>query len=191
MRGNAFKGDILLALWFFNKVAWFVLASNMAANTTFCLCLVKRLNFGHVTIYEPTHFKKMVQVWKAKSLILCLRYDPQIHFRRRNHNFHFHTNDVQGSIQGIWGVEASPQRCAASPKKILLSLRYIGNYIGKIIQTRQGHCKQCNIFQNCVSKCTRLHLSAYSFQKIPGGACPWTSLGSLLPSVNRDLSPKR
>ena len=79
------EGRYFMALWFFNKVVWFVLASNMAANTTFCLCLVKRLNFGHVTIYEPTHFKKMVQVWKAKSLILCLRYDPQIHFRRRNH----------------------------------------------------------------------------------------------------------
>ena len=43
------------------------------------------------------------------------------------------------------------------PKKVLLSLRYIvGNYIGKIIQTH------CNISQSCVSKCTRLHLSAYS-----------------------------
>ena len=79
------SGRYFMVLWFFNKVVWFVLASNMAANTTFCLCLVKRLNFGHVTIYEPTHFKKMVQVWKAKSLILCLRYDPQIHFRRWNH----------------------------------------------------------------------------------------------------------
>ena len=27
----------------------------------------------------------------------------------------------------------------------------------------------CNISQNCVSKCTRLHLTAYSFQKISGG----------------------
>ena len=41
-----------MALWFFNKVVWFVLAtmlegillpSNMAAKTTFCLYLVKRL----------------------------------------------------------------------------------------------------------------------------------------------------
>ena len=34
----------------------------MAANTTFCLSLVKRLNFGHVTTYELAHFKKMVRV---------------------------------------------------------------------------------------------------------------------------------
>ena len=27
----------------------------------------------------------------------------------------------------------------------------------------------CNISQNCVSKCTRLHLSAYSFQNMAGG----------------------
>ena len=29
----------------------------------------------------------------------------------------------------------------------------------------------CNISQNFVSKCTRLHLSAYSCQNISGGAC--------------------
>ena len=65
------------------------------------------------------------------------------------------------------------EKFPVSSPKILLSLRYIGNYIGKIIQTRQGHCTHCNISQNYVSlsKCTRLHLSAYSFQKISGGAC--------------------
>ena len=52
------------------------------------------------------------------------------------------------------------------PKKILLSLQYMSNYVGKIIQTRWGWWTHCNISQNCVSKCTRLHLSAYSFQKI-------------------------
>ena len=58
--------------------------------------------------------------------------------------------------------------------KILLSLWYIGNYIGKIIQTQQGHCTHCNISQNCVSKCTRLDLRAYSLQNISrgGGGAP-------------------
>ena len=37
------------------------------------------------------------------------------------------------------------------------------------------------ISQNCVSKCTRLHLSAYSFQNISGGACPRTPCRKLLP----------
>ena len=60
----------------------------------------------------------------------------------------------------------------ASPPKILLSLWYIGNYTGKIIQTRQGHWTQCNISQNCVSKCTRLYLSTNSFQKISGDLVP-------------------
>ena len=45
-------GRYFMALWFFNKVVWFALAamlegillpSNMAAKTTFCLYLVKRL----------------------------------------------------------------------------------------------------------------------------------------------------
>ena len=103
----------------------------------------------------------------------------------------------QGSIQGIWGVKASPFQNAQlpPPKKILLSIWYIGNYIGKITQTRRGYCTHCNISQNCVSKCTRLHLSANSFQKISGGGggrdLPPDPLGRLLLSATRDFSPKR
>ena len=73
------------------------------------------------------------------------------------------------------------------PQKMLLSLQYISNFIGKIIQTRRGQCTHCNISQNCVSKCTRLHLSAYSFQKISGGACPKPPLGRSWPSATWDL----
>ena len=38
----------------------------------------KKSYFGLVTRYELTHFKKMVRVWKTKSLVFCLRYDPLI-----------------------------------------------------------------------------------------------------------------
>ena len=38
-----------------------------------------------MTIYELIHFKKMVRVWKTKSPLFCLRYDPLIVFRRQNH----------------------------------------------------------------------------------------------------------
>ena len=38
-----------------------------------------------MTSYELTHFKEMVWVWKTKSLLFCLRYDPLIVFRRQNH----------------------------------------------------------------------------------------------------------
>ena len=38
-----------------------------------------------MTSYELTHFKKMVWVWKMKSLLFCLRYNPLIAFRRQNH----------------------------------------------------------------------------------------------------------
>ena len=132
-----------MALWFFHKVVWFVLAamfegillpSNMAAKSTFCLYLVKRLivalrcavngttssfqqfslmfrckvsvqkevihsfiksHFRHMTSYKLTHLKKMVRIWKTKSLLFCLRYDPLIVFlKAKSYNFHFHENDV-------------------------------------------------------------------------------------------------
>ena len=55
----------------------------------------KKSHFGHVTSYELTHFKKMVQAWKTKSLLFCLRYDPLIVFpNAKSCNFHFHKNDV-------------------------------------------------------------------------------------------------
>ena len=38
-----------------------------------------------MTSYELTHSKKMVRVWKTRSLLFCLRYDPLIVFRRQNH----------------------------------------------------------------------------------------------------------
>ena len=38
-----------------------------------------------MTSCKLTHFKKMVRVWKTKSLLFCLRYDPLIVFRRQNH----------------------------------------------------------------------------------------------------------
>ena len=77
-------------------------------------------------------------------------------------------------------------------KKIFLSLQYISNSIGKTIQTRRVQCTHCNISQNCVSKCARLHLSAYLLKKkFPGRTCLRTPLGNLWPSVTRDFSPKR
>ena len=49
-----------------------------------------------MTSYELTHFKKMVQVWKTKSLLFCVRYDPLIVFQQRNHiSIFFHKNDVR------------------------------------------------------------------------------------------------
>ena len=134
--------EIFYGTLIFNKVVWFALAamlegillpSNMAAKTSFCLDLVKRLivtlrcavnvptstfqhspwslrakfsservnsqfqksHFGHVTSYELTHFKKMVQFWKTKSLLFCSRHDPLIVFwRKKSYNSHFHKNDV-------------------------------------------------------------------------------------------------
>ena len=63
-------------------------------------------------------------------------------------------------------------RSFSPPPQKILSLQYISNYIGKIVQTRRSQSTHCNISQNCVSKCTRLHLSAYSFQNISGENAP-------------------
>ena len=51
----------------------------------------------HVTGHELTHLKKMVRVWKSKSLLFSLRYDPLIvFFFKENHHiiFIFLINDV-------------------------------------------------------------------------------------------------
>ena len=128
-----------MALWFFNKVVWFVLAavlegillpSNMAAKTTFCLYLVKRLivtlrcavnvttssfqhfpwslrarfvsvqkeiihnfkksHFGHLTIYELTHFKKIVGVWKPNHYYFAKIWPTNGFSKANSYNFHFH-----------------------------------------------------------------------------------------------------
>ena len=131
-----------MALWFFNKVLWFVLAamlegillrSNMAAKTSFCLYLVNRLivalkcavnvttssfqyfpwsfkckicvqkevidnfwksHFGHVTSYELNNFKKMVRVWKTKSLLFFKIWPTNRFSKAKSYNFHFHKSDV-------------------------------------------------------------------------------------------------
>ena len=78
----------------------------------------------------------------------------------------------------------------APPKKILLSLQYMSNYVAKIIQTWRGWWTHCNISQNCVLKCTRLHLSAYSFPKFSvGGGSPRIPLGCSSPLATQDFSP--
>ena len=68
----------------------------------------QKSHFGHVTNYELTHFKKMVQVWKTKSLLFCSRHDPLIVFwRKKSYNFHFHKNDVTWplSANGLFVLE--------------------------------------------------------------------------------------
>ena len=42
-----------------------------------------------MTSYELTRFKKMVWVWKTKSPLYCLRYDPLIIFQGQNHTVKF------------------------------------------------------------------------------------------------------
>ena len=73
-------------------------------------CYFSWTNLGHVTIYELIHFKKMVRVWKTKSPLFCLRYDPLIVFLKvKSYNFHFHKNDVTWplSANGLLSVNPS------------------------------------------------------------------------------------
>ena len=68
-------GSYFMALWFFNKVVWFVLTamlestllpSNMAAQTTFCLYLVKRLI---VTLRWAVNIKYKYKICVQKGVI--------------------------------------------------------------------------------------------------------------------------
>ena len=81
----------------------------------------------------------------------------------------------------------------SSPPKILLSLQYISNCTGKIIRRDEVSAHTAAFLrQNCVSKCTRLHLRAYSFQKRSGWVCPRTPLGSSWSLATQEyFSPKR
>ena len=78
--------------------------------------------------------------------------------------------------------------------------------ISEISSRRDEVSADTNISQNCVSKCTKLHSSIYSFQKNSGGhnpgqlrpqgfclkkKSPQTPLGSSWPSATLDFSPKR
>ena len=88
------------------------------------------------------------------------------------------------------GRTSTPLKGPASPPPPPKYIVIISNYIGKIIQTRWGQCTHCTISQNCFSKCNRLHISAYSFQKISWGMAP-DPLGGSSPLTTRDFSPKR
>ena len=75
-----------------------------------------------------------------------------------------------GFYLGYLRGRSSPSpKCPTSPPKILLSLRYIGNYIAKIIQTRRGPCTHCNILK-IVSQNAPDCISAHNhFKKFPRG----------------------
>ena len=81
---KSIQGRYSMALWFFNNVVWFVLAamlegillpSNMAAKTTFCLYLVKRVTVTlrcavNVTTSSFQHSLKFNwKIWVQKEVI--------------------------------------------------------------------------------------------------------------------------
>ena len=77
---------------------------------------------GHVTSYELTHFKKTVRVWRTKSLLFCVRYDPLIVFRRQNHvTFIFikkkcHIESANGLLRKFWWNGCQIQFTTLAPK---------------------------------------------------------------------------
>ena len=76
-----------------------------------------------------------------------------------------------GVLSRVFEKEKLLPRPRKRPKCYHYSIQ-VTVYIGKIIQTRRSQYTHCNISQNCVSKCTGLHLGAYLFQKISRGYAP-------------------
>ena len=73
-----------------------------------------------MTIYELRYFKKMVRIWKAKSLLFCLRYDPLIvHSKAKSYNFQFHKNDVTWRCQMAYSPtkQVPRQFCTGKPPR--------------------------------------------------------------------------
>ena len=99
-----------MALWFFKKVVWFVLAttlegillpSNMVAKSNFCFCLVKRLIVMLKCAVNVTtsSFQQFPLSLSAKflfgnSLLFCLRWPTYRFLNAKSYNFHFSKNDV-------------------------------------------------------------------------------------------------
>ena len=107
-------------------------------------------------IHQFHNITSLHHIWNSTSAKVCI-CDPA-------------PKSLLGLCLGYLRGRSSPpprQKNTQLPLQKILSFQYIGNYIAKIIQTQQGHCIHCNIPQNYVSKCTRLHLSTYSFQTLP------------------------
>ena len=145
--------------------------------------------------WSTNKFHLANQINLADNNLYIIRTDS--HEIRLNPAWDEHARNYIPCQLGFYLGYLRGKRCPASsdpppPKKrILLSLQYMSNYVGKIIQTRRGWWTHCNISQNCVSKCTRLHLSAYSFQKIfvGGRGGPRIPLRCSSPSAAQDFSP--
>ena len=72
------------------------------------------------------------------------------------------------------------------PQKInIVVITVLSNYI-----VTAGHCTHCNTSQNCVSKCTELHLRTYSFQKFGGGGVPLDHPRKLVAFGHSGLPPQ-
>lgn len=88
------------------------------------------------------------------------------------------------------GYKLPAPQMSSFPLKNVVIITVYRYLIGKISQTRRGQCTYWNVSHNCVSKCIRLHLTAYSFEKISGEtSIPPPLPGSSWPSATRDFSP--
>ena len=96
---------------------------------------------------------------------------------------------LSGFYLGYLRGRSFPRKMPSFPPKILLSLQYISNYIGKIIQRDEVSAHYfLKIGSQNAPDCISVHIH---FKQFPGGACPPTPLGSSWPSATRDFSPKR
>ena len=82
-----------------------------------------------MTSYELTRFKKMVRVWKTRSLLFCLRYDLLIVFRRQNHITYIFIKTMSHDllVQMAYLLRAHQKRSKNCPSRIS-SRTWPGNF---------------------------------------------------------------
>ena len=125
---------------------------------------------GHYHLLHLHHFLEIErESFSHSEVCTCMRY----------YDLYYLSGLYLGYLRGR---SFPPKMPSFPPRKILLSLQYISNYIGKIIQTWRGQCTFLKIGSQNAPDCISAHTH---FKKFPGDHAPGP------PKEDRGLRPLR